>query len=64
MTENSRRTIGNFILGFTIVLLVVEMAGMAGIIPKYLPSREVVVVAMVLVILARGLRRKRPIPPA
>jgi hypothetical protein len=35
------------------------MAGMAGWIPKYWPSREMTLAMFVLVILGRGLRRRR-----
>jgi hypothetical protein len=61
MTEDTRRTIGSIILGVTILVLLIQIAGMAGVIPKYLPTREVTIVAMVLVVLARGLRRKRTV---
>ena len=58
MTPESRRTLGNIILGIVIVLLIVAIAEMSGLIPKYVPSRELTLMAIVLSVVASRLRRQ------
>lgn len=62
MTPATHRLIGNILLALGIIVLVIALAGMSGLTPKLAPSRELVIVAMVLLIGARGFRR-RSTPP-
>lgn len=59
MTPESKRTLGNIVLGSVFVILIFAIAEMVGWIPKYVPSRELVLLAIILLVIARGLRRKR-----
>jgi hypothetical protein len=57
MTHASSRLLGNVILCIGILLLVVTISGMAGLTPRLAASRELVLLAAVLVLAARTLRR-------
>lgn len=57
MTPESRRTLGNIVLGIVVVLLIFAIAEMSGLIPKYVPSRELTLMAIVLSVVASRLRR-------
>jgi Na+(H+)/acetate symporter ActP len=64
MTPASLRLLGNVILGVAILLLLVTLGGMVGLIPKLAASRELIIVAFILTLVARGLRRRGPGTPA
>lgn len=58
MTADTRRTIGNVVLFVAVVALVVQVCGMMGWIPKFLPSREMAPIVLVLAFLSLVLRRR------
>lgn len=58
MTARTRYLIGTAFLGISIVLLIVEILGMTGTIPKYVSTRELNTVAIVFLIIAWGMRRR------
>ena len=59
MTRQSIRLLGNILLGVTLALLLITVLGMAGWIPKYWPTKPMMFFLFVMVILSRGLRRRR-----
>ena len=64
MTNASKRMIGNVILGIAFIILAINLSGMFGLTPKLTSSRELNLVAIVLVIAAGGLRRRGKEPVA
>jgi len=66
MTPETKRRVGNVILAIGIIVVIVNLAGMSGLITKVASSRELNLVAFVLVVAGGGLRRagKQATPPA
>jgi hypothetical protein len=63
MDASTSRLIGNIALGLAIVILLVAIGGRLGLMPPYAHMREVSLLAVVLVIVARVLRRRgREVP--
>jgi hypothetical protein len=60
MKPQTARLAGNIVLVLCFAILAVTMAGMAGWISKYWPTRPMIFFAFILSIVARRLRR----PPA
>jgi hypothetical protein len=58
MDASTSRLIGNIALGLAIVILLVAIGGRLGLMPPYVHMREVSLLAVVLVIVARVLRRR------
>ena len=58
MSPASTRSLGNVLLVVATFVLLAALSGMSGLTPKLAPSRELVITAAVLVILARVLRRR------
>ncbi len=58
MTPATARLIGNILLVLGLIVLFVAVAGMSGLTAKLAPSRELVFAAAILVIAARGFRRR------
>jgi hypothetical protein len=58
MDASTSRLIGNIALGLAIVILLVAIGGRLGLMPQYVHMREVSLLAVVLVIVARVLRRR------
>lgn len=58
MTAVNLRLVGNIILAAGIGLLLVTVAGMAGVVPRFALTKELILFAGVLVVVARGLRRR------
>jgi len=59
MTPETRRMMGNVVLFVAAAALIVQVCGMAGWIPKLLPSREMAPMVMMLVFVSLVLRRRR-----
>ena len=62
MTPETKRTIGNAILAVAVVILLLQIAGMAGVLPKLIPSRGFAPFVFVLILVAAPLRRARRAP--
>ena len=62
MTPETKRTIGNVILVVVAVILLLQIAGMAGVLPKWIPSRGFAPFVIVLILVAAPLRRARRTP--
>ena len=63
MTAATRRLLGNILLSIAVVLLVVELCGMMGWIPKYLPTTQLSGLVLILAIVSGTLRRRgREVP--
>lgn len=58
MTAAKRRLFANVLLGIGLVVLVVEICGMIGWIPKYVPASQLSMLALILVIASGSLRRR------
>ena len=64
MKPETRRLIGNVVLAIGIIVVIVNLAGMSGVITKVATSRELNTLAFVLVIAGGGLRRSGKTTPA
>ena len=64
MNPEISRRVGTAVLIIAIAILLVNLAGMSGLIPKVASARELNVVVLVLVIAAAGLRRRGRAPSA
>ncbi|HEX7938550.1 MAG TPA: hypothetical protein VF483_06120 [Gemmatimonadaceae bacterium] len=64
MNPDTRRRVGNVVLIVGIAVLLVNLAGMSGLIPKVATARELNLVALVLIIAAGGMRRRGRTPSA
>ena len=58
MTPATRRLLANVLLSIALVILVVELCGMIGWIPKYVPTRQLSMLILILVIASGSLRRR------
>jgi di/tricarboxylate transporter len=58
MTAATRRLVANVILGIALVVLVVQVCGMIGWIPKYVPTRQLSILVLILAIASGSLRRR------
>ena len=58
MTARTKYQIGTTILVVAMLMAVFEILGMSGVIPKYVSPREMNSVAIVLLIIAMGMRRR------
>jgi ACR3 family arsenite efflux pump ArsB len=58
MDATTSRRIGNFALALAILILLVGVGGKFGLLPQIAHLRELYMVALVLVIVARVLRRR------
>ena len=58
MTPATRRLLANVLLSIALVLLVVELCGMMGWIPKVLPTSQLSVLVLILAIVSGSLRRR------
>ncbi len=58
MDATTARRIGNVALGLAILILLASLGAKVGIVPQIAHMRELSLVALVLVIAARGLRRR------
>lgn len=58
MTATTRRLLGNILLSIAAVVLVVELCGMMGWIPKYLPTTQLSGLVLILAIVSGTLRRR------
>jgi hypothetical protein len=64
MTPKNARLLGNIILAVNFAILAVTIVGMAGWMPKIWPTREMMLVVLVMSVVARGLRRRPDrVPP-
>ena len=63
MTLESTRRLGTAVLLLGIAVLLVNLAGMTGLIAKVAPSRDLSLVVFVLVIAGGALRRRGRKPP-
>jgi hypothetical protein len=64
MTSKTVRLIGNSVLAIAVIILLINLAGMSGLIPKIWSVRDTNVLVIVMVIAARGMRRRRDKPVA
>lgn len=68
MAPATSRTIANVLLAIAVAILVINILGMAGVMHKVAGARELTWLALILLILARILRRTakrvRPVPSA
>jgi len=58
MTAATRRLLANILLSTALVILVVQLCGMVGWIPKYVPTRQLSMLILILVIASGSLRRR------
>lgn len=58
MTAATRRLLANILLSTALVILVVQLCGMIGWIPKYVPTRQLSMLILILVIASGSLRRR------
>ena len=58
MTAATRRLLGNVLLSIAVVILVVELCGMMGWIPKYVPATQLSGLVLILAIVSGTLRRR------
>ena len=58
MTAATRRLLANVLLSIAFVILVVEVCGMIGWIPKYFPTSQLSALVLILAIVAGSLRRR------
>jgi uncharacterized membrane protein len=58
MDATTSRRIGNIILALAILILLVAIGGKFGFLPQIVHLREVYLLALVLVVVARVLRRR------
>ena len=58
MTASSMRTLGNALLLADVLLLLIVVLGMSGVIPRLPGTNMWIIFALILGILARGLRRR------
>lgn len=58
MTARTRYVVGSIILAVAMIILVIEILGMAGVIPKWGPTRELNLTAIILIVVAGALRRR------
>ena len=58
MDATTSRRIGNIALGLAIAILVLSIGGKFGFLPQIVHMREVSLLALVLVFVARALRRR------
>jgi hypothetical protein len=58
MTPASWRTLGNVVLVAEVILLVVLVLGMSGVIPRLPGTSELIILAVIMGIFARGARRR------
>jgi hypothetical protein len=58
MTARNKYVVGSIILAVAVIILVIEILGMTSVIPKWGMTRELNLLAIVLVVIAGGLRRR------
>jgi len=63
MTPANWRLAGGILLAANFLLLLVLVLGMAGVIPRLPETRGLILVALVLSVVARGLRRRGRVAP-
>jgi len=57
MTPATRRLLANVLLSIALVILVVELCGMIGWIPKFVPTTQLSMLVLILAIVSGSLRR-------
>ena len=58
MTPRQKYITGSVILGIAVLGLLIEILEMTDVIPKYVPTRELNILALIFIILASTLRRR------
>jgi hypothetical protein len=64
MNPQTKRLIGNIILAIAILIVLINLAGMSGIIAKPWPTRDSNFIAIALLVVARILRGRRRLAAA
>ena len=57
MTARTKYFVGTAFLGVSIVMLIVEILGMTGVLPKYIATRQLNLTAIIFLVVAAGMRR-------
>jgi hypothetical protein len=58
MTARTKYFVGTAFLGVAIVILIVEILGMTGVLPKYIATRQLNLTAIIFLVIASGMRRR------